>query len=97
MVDSTVACARRARGSSRARTQGAACTGGTGKPEDDDPTQIIRDIRVRGIVESLIQPAHLGDEVALQAPRGEREDAEEQHDLGDGLAGGTIAAPGGEA
>ena len=54
MSDPAAACARGREGSSRARTQGAACAGGTGKPEDEDPTQIIRVIRVRGVVESLI-------------------------------------------
>ena len=99
MGDLAVACARRARGSSRARTQGAACAGGTGKPEDEEPAQIIRDIRVREIARSPIQaePADLGDQLALQPQRDQREDAQEQDDLGHGLAGGARPAPGGQA
>src|SRR3954464_13517896 len=54
MSDSTAACTRGRARPSWSRTQGEAHAGGMGEPEDADPAQVSRVIRVRGVVESLI-------------------------------------------
>src|SRR5690348_13471408 len=54
------ACARGRAGTSRSRTQGAACAGGTGKPEDEDPAKFMCAIRVCGDrkvdISALLEP-----------------------------------------
>jgi hypothetical protein len=54
MVDSAAAWARGRARSSRSRTQGEAFGCAKGEPEDADPAQISRAIRVREVVGSAI-------------------------------------------
>src|SRR3954470_22787221 len=54
MGDSAVACTRGRGRPSWSRTQGEAHAGGMGEPEDADPAQVSRVIRVRGVAESPI-------------------------------------------
>src|SRR5204862_3825629 len=54
------ACARGRAGTSRPRTQGEACAGGTGEPEDDGPAKFMREIRACGGRKADISPRPRG-------------------------------------